>query len=159
MQIFHQLPRRCQHNHSNCDVHSKGGWERKIIKLFGVPWGYGLDWSFVVGDETAKIEALSFYSSCSTIKTDLYSMTVGAEQWPGFCIATPLHMNSLEQDVNYTDRHYTAWALPRLMNETVVAQSVRAFALHAEGWVFKSQLWHTYIVKTIITTLLLNSRQ
>ena len=75
-------------------------------------------------------------------------MTVGAEQWPGFCIATPLHMNSLEQDVNYTDRHYTAWALPRLMNETVVAQSVRAFALHAEGWVFKSQLRHTYIVKT-----------
>ena len=30
----------------------------------------------------------------------------------------------------------------------VVAQSVRAFALQAEGWVFETQQWQTYDIKT-----------
>ena len=34
------------------------------------------------------------------------------------------------------------------MSIAVVAQSVRALALHAEGWVFESQWQQTYVIKT-----------
>ena len=35
------------------------------------------------------------------------------------------------------------------MKAAAVMQSVRAFAMHAEGWVYEFQPWHSLVVKTV----------
>ena len=35
----------------------------------------------------------------------------------------------------------------------ILAQCVKAFAMQAEGWVFKSQQWQTQVVKSVVKSV------